>query len=452
MNILIIDDEKNIRYTLSEILTDEGHQVIGVESGEKGLSILKKQSFEFVILDVKLPGIDGIEVFKEIQNSKIETDVLIISGHSDIETAVEVVKLGAYDFLEKPLSIAKILTSVRNVSEKHLLQSRSKQLDEDIRDKYRMVGKSAQIQFIRKTIEKVAPTNTKILIRGESGTGKELVAWAIHQNSNRFDKPFIAFNSAALPSELVESELFGYEKGAFTGANQHKPGKLEMANGGTLFLDEIGDMSLGTQAKVLRVIQEGKFERVGGQQTIEIDVRIIAATHKILENMIKEKTFREDLYFRLNVLPIILPPLRERIGDIKLLTDYFLQYFSVELKISPKTITKSALNLLNQFSFPGNIRELKNLIERLCILVQDDKITTDHIKPHLNILNQSDEDCIFKIDNFSKAKQEFEIRFLTEYLDNYDWNISKVAEILGIHQSNLSRKLKELGLRKSSNH
>ena len=442
MNILIIDDEKNIRYTLSEILTDEGHQVIGVESGEKGLSILKKQSFEFVILDVKLPGIDGIEVFKEIQNSKIETDVLIISGHSDIETAVEVVKLGAYDFLEKPLSIAKILTSVRNVSEKHLLQSRSKQLDEDIRDKYRMVGKSAQIQFIRKTIEKVAPTNTKILIRGESGTGKELVAWAIHQNSNRFDKPFIAFNSAALPSELVESELFGYEKGAFTGANQHKPGKLEMANGGTLFLDEIGDMSLGTQAKVLRVIQEGKFERVGGQQTIEIDVRIIAATHKILENMIKEKTFREDLYFRLNVLPIILPPLRERIGDIKLLTDYFLQYFSVELKISPKTITKSALNLLNQFSFPGNIRELKNLIERLCILVQDDKITPDHIKPHLNILNQSDEDCIFKI----------EIRFLTEYLDNYDWNISKVAEILGIHQSNLSRKLKELGLRKSSNH
>ena len=449
MRILICDDEKNIRFTLTNILTDEGYEVVCVDSGEKALSKLEDQCFELIILDVKLPGMNGIEVFRNIKKMGIDTNVLVISGHSGIETAVEAVKLGAYDFLEKPLSMAKILTALRNIEERQDLKNKVAHVDINTANKYQMIGNSPEILAMREIIERVAPMDTKVLIRGDSGTGKELVAWAIHQSSKRRDQAFIAFNSAALPSELVESELFGYEKGAFTGAEKRKLGKLELANKGSLFLDEIGDMSMETQAKVLRVIQEGTFERVGGQRTIDIDVRIMAATHKDLESMIQNGTFREDLFYRLNVLPINVPLLRDRQGDVIVLADYFLQHFSVELKMARKTLAAGAQDLLTSYSFPGNVREMRNLIERLYILVREDEIQERDILPHIRTsLSGTEQSHLMRTKNFSEAKREFEVEYLTRQLEQSSWNINAVAEKLGMLQPNLSRKLKELGIRK----
>ena len=447
MNILVVDDEKNIRYTLTDILTDEGYHVKSVDTGEKCIKILKKQRFDMLILDVRLPGMDGIQVYEKIIQSEIDIDVLVISGHSGIQTAVKAVKLGAYDFIEKPLSLSKLLTAVRNIAEKRSLQISVNQNQSEKKQKYNMIGESPQIKSIRDTINKVAPTEAKVLIRGESGTGKELVAWAIHEESNRNEKPFIAFNSAALPSELVESELFGYDKGAFTGAEKRKIGKLELAHNGTLFLDEIGDMSMTTQAKVLRVIQEGTFERVGGENTITIDVRILAATHKNLEDMIEEGDFRQDLFYRLNVLPITIPPLRDRTGDRLYLANHFLKHFCFEMKTNVKKLTPNAGILLDTYNFPGNVRELKNLIERLCILVSTDKIAKKDILPHISGLNAAKEEYSFmSSNNFADAKRDFEIQYLTEKLKNCNWNISLTAENLGMKQPNLSRKMKDLNI------
>ncbi|MBT3252120.1 MAG: sigma-54-dependent Fis family transcriptional regulator [Candidatus Marinimicrobia bacterium] len=447
MNILVVDDEKNIRYTLTDILTDEGYHVKSVDTGEKCIKILKKQRFDMLILDVRLPGMDGIQVYEKIIQSEIDIDVLVISGHSGIQTAVKAVKLGAYDFIEKPLSLSKLLTAVRNIAEKRSLQISVNQNQSEKKQKYNMIGESPQIKSIRDTINKVAPTEAKVLIRGESGTGKELVAWAIHEESNRNEKPFIAFNSAALPSELVESELFGYDKGAFTGAEKRKIGKLELAHNGTLFLDEIGDMSMTTQAKVLRVIQEGTFERVGGENTITIDVRILAATHKNLEDMIEEGYFRQDLFYRLNVLPITIPPLRDRTGDRLYLANHFLKHFCFEMKTNVKKLTPNAGILLDTYNFPGNVRELKNLIERLCILVSTDKIAKKDILPHISGLNAAKEEYSFmSSNNFADAKRDFEIQYLTEKLKNCNWNISLTAENLGMKQPNLSRKMKDLNI------
>jgi two-component system, NtrC family, nitrogen regulation response regulator NtrX len=447
MNILVVDDEKNIRYTLTDILTDEGYHVKSVDTGEKCIKILKKQRFDMLILDVRLPGMDGIQVYEKIIQSEIDIDVLVISGHSGIQTAVKAVKLGAYDFIEKPLSLSKLLTAVRNIAEKRSLQISVNQNQSEKKQKYNMIGESPQIKSIRDTINKVAPTEAKVLIRGESGTGKELVAWAIHEESNRNEKPFIAFNSAALPSELVESELFGYDKGAFTGADKRKIGKLELAHRGTLFLDEIGDMSMATQAKVLRVIQEGTFERVGGESTISIDVRILAATHKNLEDMIEEGYFRQDLFYRLNVLPITIPPLRDRTGDRLFLANHFLKHFCSEMKINVKKLTPNAGILLDTYNFPGNVRELKNLIERLCILVSTDKIAKKDIIPHISGLSAAKEEYSFMSANkFADAKRDFEIQYLTEKLKNCNWNISLTAENLGMKQPNLSRKMKDLNI------
>ncbi len=445
MRILVVDDEKNIRFTLTDILQDEGYTVDSVDSGEKCLARLKRQKYELVILDVRMPGMDGIQVFQKLKEIEYDADVLVISGHSGIETAVQAVKLGAYDFIEKPLSMSKILTAARNIAQKQSLQFTASQTMSDKLKKYAMIGNSPQIQSIRDIIEKAAPTDTKVLIRGESGTGKELVAWAIHDKSHRREKPFIAFNSAALPTELVESELFGYDKGAFTGAEKRKIGKLEMAHGGTLFLDEIGDMSMTTQAKVLRVIQEGTFERVGGESTIRIDVRILAATHKDLENMISESAFRQDLFYRLNVLPMSIPPLRDRTGDVLFLADHFLQYYATELKEDLKYLTPKAKACLESYEFPGNVRELRNLIERLCILVTNQEITDKDVLPHLRNKTGNDEICDFMtFENFSDARREFETRFITEKLKQSKWNITAAAEKLGMRQPNLSRKMKEL--------
>lgn len=450
MKILVVDDEKNIRATLTDILTDEGYDVLSVETGEKALSLLSRERVDLVILDVKLPGLDGIQVFKETRKSQPDLDVLMISGHSGIETAVEAVKSGAYDFLEKPLSMAKILTAARNIAEKRKLLTRIHQGESVEQSKYRLIGESPQIAKVRELIRKVAPTNSKVLIRGESGTGKELVAYAIHQQSNRKEGPFIKFNSAAIPNELVESELFGHEKGAFTGADQQKLGKLEIANGGTLFLDEIGDMNASAQAKILRVIQESMFERVGGHKTIEIDVRIIAATHKNLENMIQEGTFREDLYFRLEVVPITIPPLREREGDIETLTEYFLEQYAMEFKAATKRIERRALDRLKAYPFPGNVRELRNLIERWYILTASDVISEEDVIPFIagKSGRESEEVPLFETGDFKHAKKEFEIRYLKSQLEKYSWNISAVARQLGMQQPNLSRKIKELGIKR----
>ncbi|NQV36908.1 MAG: sigma-54-dependent Fis family transcriptional regulator [Candidatus Marinimicrobia bacterium] len=448
MNILIVDDERNIRLTLRDILEDEGYTIFLADSAEAGLKQLKNEEIDLAILDVKLPNMSGIEMFKKINTLDIDIDVLMISGHSGIETAVEAVKLGAYDFLEKPLYMDRILTAARNINEKRSLISRVKQGDKQLSDKYNLIGESPEMGQIKSIISRVAPTDSKVLIRGESGTGKELVAYAIHQQSSRVNAPFVRFNSAAIPNELVESELFGHEKGAFTGADERKAGKLELAHGGTLFLDEIGDMSLSAQAKVLRVIQEGTFERVGGHKTIEIDTRILAATHKNLEEMIKQGQFREDLFFRLNVIPITLPSLQNRTGDIPILANHFLKTFSIELKMIQKSFDAKALSKLESYTFPGNVRELRNLIERLCILTASEIIGDTDLSPHFIQTSGGESYSFLKSKALKDAKLEFEAYYISQQLKRYNWNISVVADKLGMHQPNLSRKIKELNIGK----
>ncbi len=448
MHILIVDDERNIRFTLRDILEDEGHKCTLAESGEEALRILEEASPNLIILDILLPGMDGIETFQRIKENAPEVDVIMISGHSDIETAVKGVKLGAYDFLEKPLSMAKLLTAIRNVEEKQALLNRLQQDEAERFSKYEIVGESPQIKAVQKTIDQVAPTNSRVFIRGESGTGKELVAYAIHHKSSRKDKPFITFNSAAIPDTLVESELFGYEKGAFTGAESQRQGKLEQAHSGTLFLDEIGDMDVVAQAKILRVIQEGTLERVGGRENINIDVRILAATNKYIEQMIADGTFREDLFYRLNVVPIEIPPLREREGDINLLTKHFLNYFAAELKMKPKTFGDKAVELLKNYHFPGNVRELQNLIERLYITVHGKTISGRSLLAHLSPESSSRDYPFLHTQSFRDAKKQFDAYYIAEQLKRYSWNISRTAGALGMHQPNLSRKIKELGIKK----
>jgi len=451
IKILIIDDEKNIRLTLRDILEDDGHLVVEAGTGEDGLALLRNESVDLVLLDIRLPGMDGIEVLKGIRVIDETLDVIMISGHATVGTAVDALRIGAYDFLEKPLSLARVKLAIRNLSEKQTLAKRSAVIQQTQKDKYRMVGSSPQIQQVLETARRVGPTSAKVLIRGESGTGKELVAHAIHAASPRAEDAFVKFNAAAIPSELVESELFGHEKGAFTGAVGQKKGKIEMANSGTLFLDEIGDMSLSAQAKILRVLEDGKFERVGGTQTQTVDIRLLAATNKPLEEMVSEGRFREDLFYRLNVVPINLPPLREREGDIKTLLNHFLSHYAAELSLLPKQFSRDAMNMLVGYAFPGNIRELRNLIERLYILSPNEEIDLPEVKPHLNQVVSTEGDAAIFTETrpFAEAKHMFEERFLESQLRQHAGNISRTANSLGMQQSNLSRKLKELGLGKS---
>ena len=446
MKILIIDDEQNIRSTLTDILEDEGYEIESCESGEKGLKILHRFSANLVLLDVRMVGMDGIKTLQKIKENFPFLDVIMISGNSDISTAVEAVQNGAYDFIEKPLSMAKILTAARNISRKLALENRISHHEQALDFQHRIIGQSPQITALKEMIPRIAISDSKVLIRGESGTGKELIAYAIHHLSERKTAPFVKFNSAAIPSELVESELFGYEKGAFTGAEKSKIGKLELADGGTLFLDEIGDMPLDAQSKILRVIEEGKFEPVGGTKTRTINIRIVAATHKNLEHSIENREFREDLFHRLNVLPIVVPPLRERAGEITILTQHFLEIYSQELKIPQKSISKNAMQLLNSHLFPGNVRELKNLIERLYILVQSREILKEHITPYISSDMQASENYPT---HFGEAKYQFERMFLKKALQANQWQISQTAKSIGMAQPNLSRKIKELGLKKT---
>ncbi len=446
MNILIIDDEKNIRHSLAVILRDEGHAIQSAASGEAGLDLIRKNPPHLVLLDVKLPGLDGIQILERIKSDYPEIDVLMISGNSDINTAVQAVKLGAYDFMEKPLSLPKVVIAVKNIADHQKLSQKYALGEAQWDERYRIIGKSPEMESVRKLIRRVAQSEAKVLITGESGTGKELVAYSIHKYSPRHGEPFVTFNSAALPQDLVESELFGYEKGAFTGADRRKPGKLEVAHGGSIFLDEIGDMNLNAQAKILRVIEEGKFERVGGNQTIDIDVRILAATNRNLEAMIAEGSFREDLFYRLNVVPIHLPPLRERSGDIAVLLEHFLDHYARELKLPRKAFSQAAWKRLLAYSFPGNVREMKNLVERLYILTESAEISQTDLLPHLGQkpVSEGDPFPFLQAGNFNQARQGFERFFLQQALEQNGWNISRTAQQLGLQQPNLSRKIRAL--------
>ncbi len=435
--VLIVDDEEGIRETLSGILDDEGYESIVASSGEEAIKKIKENPPDVVLLDVWLTGMDGIQTLQEIKASHPALPVIIISGHANIEIAVKATRMGAYDLLEKPLSIEKVLLAVDRALEKRNLELENRMLRENLLKKFRMVGDSAKIKQLKEQIKMAAQSNSRVLILGESGSGKELVAQLLHENSLRTTGPFIEVNCAAIPQELIESELFGHEKGSFTGAFERKKGKFELADGGTLFLDEIGDMSLQTQAKVLRVIETQEFQRVGGSKNIKVDVRIISATNKDLAEEVKKSNFREDLYFRLNVIPIRVPSLRERPDDIPALVDNFLDLFATEYGQQKKEIAEEALRMLQRYSWPGNIRELKNVLERLVIMTPSKTIAPGDI-----FMPEATGSDYFSFSTLKDAREAFEKDFIIKKLDENAWNISKTAEVLDMERSNLHRKIK----------
>lgn len=449
-SILIVDDEISIRQSLEGILEDEGFQTSFAATGEDAINSVQVEDPDLVLLDIWMPGIDGLETLKRIKHLRPQQLVIMMSGHGSIETAVKATRLGAYDFIEKPLSLDKVLLSIQNALKTGQLVAENQALKDKISRDYEMIGESPAIIKLKKQIAIAAPSSGWALITGDNGTGKELVARAIHQQSTRVLKPFVEVNCAAIPEELIESELFGHEKGAFTGATAARKGKFDQANGGTLFLDEIGDMSLKTQAKILRILQERKFERVGGNRTIEVDVRVIAATNKNLELEIKSGNFREDLYFRLNVLPFIAPPLRDRKDDIARLTKHFLQYFCGKESRDIKSLSETALKALLSYNWPGNVRELKNLIERLVIMTPSHLIELSDL-PHAITQHCTTEKTEINSfgelpDSYREAKEQFEKQFLLDKLQKNNWNISRTAEEIGLERSNLHRKIKAYGI------
>jgi two-component system nitrogen regulation response regulator NtrX len=444
--ILIVDDEKGILDTLSGILEDEGYDVFLIEDAETALEILEKEEIDLIFLDVWLPKMSGIEAIKIIKEKDSDIPIIMISGHGNVEIAVEAIKLGAYDFLEKPLSMERVILTTERALQFKKLERENIKLRSSIDKKYELVGSSSAMKKIKSQIELIAKGDSRVLIIGESGTGKELVARAIHSLSNRASAPFVEINCAAIPQELIESELFGHEKGAFTGAIERKIGKFELANGGTLFLDEIGDMSLLTQAKLLRVIETQKFQRVGGTKDIKVNVRIISATNKDLIKEIKKGNFREDLYYRLNVVPIYIPPLRERKEDIPELIRYFIDEFSKEKGWKVKTVDQQAMKILQNYDWPGNIRELRNAIERLMIMTINEVITFSDIESTGIIGQSKKEESYFKYKTLKEAKDAFERDFLIRKLKENNWNMTKTAEIIGIERSNLYKKIKSLGI------
>ncbi len=454
--ILVVDDEKNIRSSLEGILKDEGYRVRGVPTGEELLKQVTQTAPDLVILDVWLPGMDGLQALTELKRLHPELPVIMISGHGTVETAVNAIKLGANDFIEKPLSLDKTVLTVRNALDRQRLELENRVLRQTLEQRYEIVGGGPAIQALRAQIQSAAPSHGRVLIRGESGTGKELIARAIHRQSLRADRPFVEVNCAAIPDELIESELFGHEKGAFTGATTKRRGKFELGDGGTIFLDEVGDMSLKTQAKVLRVLQEQTFERVGGTETITVDVRVIAASNKALEGEIRMGNFREDLFYRLNVIPFEVPPLRERKGDIPLLADHFLHLFSREYGKRQKSLSPEAMDLLVQHPWPGNVRELRNVIERMVIMVPKDIIRHFDVAPSLRVRpgaapEAEQEEAIEWDGTLREARERFEREYILRRLAEGHWNITRTAERLGIERSNLHRKLKTYGIEPPKN-
>ncbi len=444
-DILIVDDEKNIRSSLEGILRDEGYEVRSVGSGEELLRQASQAAPDLVILDVWLPGMDGLQALEELRRVAPELPVIMISGHSSVETAVRATKLGAYDFIEKPLSLEKTVLTVRNALEHRRLAQENLALRQRLQARYEIVGDSPAMRALRTQIQSAAPSHGRVLIRGESGTGKELVARAVHAQSLRAERPFVEVNCAAIPDELIESELFGHERGSFTGATNKRRGKFELADGGTIFLDEVGDMSLKTQAKVLRVLQEQTFERVGGGDTLTVDVRVIAASNKNLEEEIGKGTFREDLFYRLNVIPFEVPPLRERKEDIPLLAAHFLCLFSQEYGKREKTLSHAALALLDQAAWPGNVRELRNVMERMVIMVQPDIIEADDLEPSLRFPPPPEVTEVIE-GTLREAREAFEKQLILRRLAEAHWNVTRAADRLGIERSNLHRKMRAYGI------
>jgi two-component system nitrogen regulation response regulator NtrX len=448
--ILVVDDERNIRRSLEMILEGEGYKVTCAASGEEAVDALKETNFQAALLDIFMPGINGIDALKLMKESRPDLAVIVISGHGTVQDAVRATRFGAYDFLEKPLSREKVLLAVTHAIEAVGLTQENRTLKKRIEGSYEMIGNSAALDGIRDQVNRVAPSNGRVLILGESGTGKELIARAVHKTSKRADGPFIKVNCAAIPEELIESELFGSDKGAFTGAIKTRDGKFLQADGGTLFLDEIGDMSLSVQAKVLRALEQGEFERVGGSETIKVDVRVLAATNKDLESQVSKGEFREDLFFRLNVVPITAPPLRSRKDDVALLVDYFLKLYAESNDLKAKEVAPEAMEVLRSYSWPGNIRELKNLVERLSIMVQSDTITLSDLPPleGLEIHSKSDSSDAGSLPKISSGltlrelREHVEQRYIAQALDVCSGNVTQAAKTLGIERTNLHKKIK----------
>jgi two-component system nitrogen regulation response regulator NtrX len=448
--ILIIDDEPGVRSVLKDILEDEKYQVFTAGDGYSGLALMEKETIDLVILDVWMPNMGGVDVLKKIKETYPLVEVIMISGHANIDLAVKAVKLGAFDFLEKPLSLDRVLTLTRNALELEKLRQENIHLKHTALSNDEIIGTSPAIQKIQELIRQSAGSDSRILISGANGTGKELVAREIHRKSSRAQGPFIEVNCAAIPDTLIESELFGHEKGSFTGAVSRRKGKFELAHKGTLFLDEVADMSLSAQAKVLRVIQELRFERIGGEESISVDVRLIAATNKNIPELIRAGKFREDLYFRLNVIPIHMPSLSERIEDLPLLVSYFMEKFKPESISSPRTFTTEAMEYLKTYPWPGNIRELKNFIERINIMSDEECISLETVKYYLGEENlKKRDDTLGKFSSYplNRAKEEFEKLYIEKKLEEFNHNISKTAEMIGIYPSNLHSKIKRYGIR-----
>jgi two-component system nitrogen regulation response regulator NtrX len=429
-SILIVDDEPSIVQSLKGILSDEGFAVLSASNGYEALKIIEQESPDLVLLDVWMPGIDGIETLKEIKKNNQHIQVVIITGHGTIDTAVQATKLGAYDFIEKPLSIDKVTVTINNALHFRRLEEENKYLRKKTIEKHSLTGTSPAIQALQKNIFAAAPADEPILITGENGTGKELVARTIHQFSPRAAFPMIDVNCAMIKDDLMDSELFGHEKGAFSGATAKKIGKFELASQGTLFFDEIGDMSIKNQGKLLRILEEKKFQRVGGGRDIVVDVRVIASTNKNLETEIKNERFREDLFFRLNVVPVNVPPLRERLDDIPILVNTFMSDLAKKNKTTPKIVSQDVLELFKVYSWPGNVREMKNLLGRLVITVQQETITLPDIpapyNPYLFVDTES-VDSLFAFRTYPEAQKAFEKAFVLKKLDQYDQSVEKTA-------------------------
>jgi len=447
--VLIVDDEPGIRDSLGGILEDEGYRVDAVATGEEGLDALEARSYAVALLDIWLPGIGGLETLERIGalDASRRPVVIVISGHGKIETAVRATKLGAFDFLEKPLSLDKVVVTVKNAVERRRLERQNQGLRSQVAERYRIIGESVPMKALRRQLELMAPSNGRVLIYGESGVGKELVAHAIHRHSLRADEPIVEVNCAAIPEELIESELFGHVRGSFTGAREDKVGKFQQADGGSLFLDEVGDMSLNTQAKVLRALESQRFEPVGSGKSVQVDVRVIAATNKDLDDEIARGNFREDLFYRLNVIPFFVPPLRDRVEDIPFLAEYFLNEYSSTYGRRAKRLTSDAVDALLAYAWPGNVRELRNLCERVVILNPDaDEIDAGRLPLAADgrRLRRNVETAGFA--TLEQARKAYEREYVQRTLDEEEGNVTRTAERLGLERSHLYRKMKTLGI------
>jgi len=453
--ILVIDDEAAIRDSLKMTLEYEGYEFVGAATGQEGLALAEREGPDLVLLDVKMPGMDGLEVLDRLRGMNDSLPIVVISGHGTISTAVEATKKGAFDFIEKPFASERVLVSLRNALDQRQLRDENRSLKKAVEVRHQMIGDSQSLRQVMAAIGRAAPTNATVLIQGESGVGKELVARTIHRNSLRSRERFVQVNCAAIPEELIESELFGHEKGSFTGATEKQVGKFEQADRGTIFLDEVGDMSAKTQAKVLRVLQEGEVERLGSARTIKVDVRVIAATNKNLEEEIERGHFREDLYFRLAVIPIFVPPLRERPDDIPLLVRHYMDYFSRENNTRPKRVTQSAMEALQRFRWKGNIRELRNTVERMIIMTGGDTIDLPDLPDGVRSPASSSTTSGMASSKAASGASQTEAGTLREFKENAEraflvgklrensWNISKTAEVIGTPRSNLYKKLEQ---------